>query len=248
MKNAFVSDTFTSMYEDYYNRDLKTLKKRELTSLEVMEHIRQVYDPGHIERLLDVGAGEGSLLQCLGRSNFADELYGVEISQSGIDSIISKKILNLVEVKKFDGYSIPYPDKFFDLVVSSHVLEHVEHERLFLKELNRVAKNVIIEVPLEHTFRIKKSIKSSSLYGHINFYTPETLLNLLETSGLTLQKCEVISYSSKFEVFLYGPLKGLIKSAIRNLILKVSPKIATHLMVYFCVVHCSSNASDNIDL
>jgi SAM-dependent methyltransferase len=240
MQNITVSASLNTMYENYYENDPQTLAKRELTALEVWQHIRQVYNLPHVHRLLDVGAGEGSLLKCLSEAQFADELYGVEISESGLNAIRSRNIANLVEVLGFDGYKIPYPDKFFTVAIASHVLEHVEHERLFLAELKRVAEHVLIEIPLEHTYKVHQAIQIGHKYGHINFYTLATFTNLLKTSGLQVKNCQVVTLSSAFESFFYGKFRGILKSFVRQILLKISPQLATTLMVYFCIAYCVS--------
>ncbi len=77
-------------------------------------------------RVFDVGAGEGAILLHLDAWPQKEELCAVEISQSGIAMIQSRRLPSLVEVKQFDGYRLPYDDKFFDLAILSHVLEHVD--------------------------------------------------------------------------------------------------------------------------
>jgi ubiquinone/menaquinone biosynthesis C-methylase UbiE len=240
MQDISVSESLNTMYEDYYENDPQTLAKRALTAIEVWQHIRQICDLTHVHRLLDVGAGEGSLLLQLSQAQFADELYGVEISESGLKAIQAKNIANLVEVQGFNGYKIPYPDKFFTVAIASHVLEHVEHERLFLSELKRVAEHVLIEVPLEHTYRIEQAIEVGKPYGHINFYTLETFSNLLTTSGLQVKNCQVVTLSGAFESFSYGKLRGTLKNMFRQTLLRISPRLAATLMVYFCIAYCVS--------
>ena len=68
-----------------------------------------------------------------------------------MEAIRAKNIPGLFDCKVFDGYTIPYDDNAFDLVVLSHVVEHVEHPRKLLYEAKRVARYVFIEVPLEAT-------------------------------------------------------------------------------------------------
>ncbi|MFI5162418.1 MAG: methyltransferase domain-containing protein, partial [Sphingobacteriales bacterium] len=70
-----------------------------------------------------------------------------------------------------------------DLVILSHVLEHVEHERILLRELKRVAEYCVIEVPLDYRVDVDKRIKHFLAYGHINMYTPTSLRYLLKTES-----------------------------------------------------------------
>jgi ubiquinone/menaquinone biosynthesis C-methylase UbiE len=244
MKNTTVDENLQSLYNDYYHDNHRTLVKRELTALDTIQHIQSVCDISRMQKVLDVGAGEGSLLECLAKLDCELELYGVEISASGIDTIKSKEISKVVEVLQFDGYKIPYPDKYFDLAICIHVLEHVEHERVFIRELNRVASRVIIEVPLEHTMRVSRAIKGGKLHGHINFYTVDTLLNVVETCSMKVLKYKVLTFSQDFERFLYGTFKGFIKNRIRSIFLSLFPKLAPNIMVYFCILLCEDSKVD----
>lgn len=245
MKDTNINISLQSMYDDYYQNNDRTILKRELTALETLKHIQSVCDISDTNKILDVGAGEGSLLECLSKLDYSYQLYGVEISTSGIETINSKKIPKLVEILQFDGYKIPYPDKYFDLAICLHVLEHVEHERLFLAELKRVANRVIIEVPLEHTFRIGRSIRAEKSYGHINFYTVDTFLNVLKTCSMKVINYKVLTFSQQFECFLYGEFMGRIKHTIRSMSLYLFPKLAPSLMIYVCVVMCEDSSTNS---
>ncbi len=88
----------------------------------------------------------------------------------------------------FDGYKIPYPDNHFDLVICSHVMEHVEHERILLREIKRVSKNQIFEVPIDFSFYVDKKIKHFLAYGHINIYTPGLFRFLLLSENFEIVK------------------------------------------------------------
>ena len=92
MKETTVNDSLKSLYNDYYD---KPLIKRELTALDTVKHIQSVCDISKSQKILDVGAGEGSLLNCLSKLNYDYQLYGVEISTSGVEAINYKKYLNL---------------------------------------------------------------------------------------------------------------------------------------------------------
>ena len=48
---------------------------------------------------------------------------------------------------KLDGKFLPFKDKEFDFVITSHVLEHVKDVNLFIEELERVSERGYIELP-----------------------------------------------------------------------------------------------------
>ena len=134
-------------------------------------------------KVLEVGAGDGSILYYLDQWNFAPELHAIEISESGVEHIKSRNLKSVKEVQVFDGYHIPYADQTFDLVILAHVLEHVEYERTLLRELKRISKFQVIEVPRDYRFGVDKRIKHFLAYGHLNVYTPSSLRYLLRSEG-----------------------------------------------------------------
>ncbi len=101
--------------------------------------------------LLDVGCGAGdnlsrakSELKCtVAGIDPAPGAHGVGRFLGGVD-VVS---LNIIQ-----GFAeqLPYSDKTFDVVFSSHVLEHVNDERKSLREMKRVLKDdgvLIIGMP-----------------------------------------------------------------------------------------------------
>ncbi|MEX8547367.1 MAG: class I SAM-dependent methyltransferase [Mucilaginibacter sp.] len=134
-------------------------------------------------KVLEVGAGDGSILYYLDQWDFAPELYATEISESGVEHIKSRNLKSVKEVQVFDGYHIPFDDETFDLVILAHVLEHVEYERTLLRELKRISKYQVIEVPRDYRFGVDKRINHFLAYGHLNVYTPSSLRYLLRSEG-----------------------------------------------------------------
>ncbi len=59
--------------------------------------------------------------------------------------VVERNVPNFVLIK--DIYNLPFEDKQFDNVVSSHTIEHTDNPELFFKELNRISKNVTLFVP-----------------------------------------------------------------------------------------------------
>ena len=139
-------------------------------------------------RILEVGAGEGAVLMHLDAVGFGGELHALEIAHSGVDVIRSRALPTVQSVGWFDGYNIPFPDDSFDAVILCHVLEHVEFERLLLRELRRVAPRHIIEVPLDYYPGIDKKYHHYLGYGHINIYTPTSMRFLLRSEGFKVER------------------------------------------------------------
>ena len=115
-----VGMTLQSAYDEYYDDSLTGW--RETGAKVKANNIESVCRGQSYEKVLECGAGEGSILKFLNKSDFCNELYALEISDSGIAQIKNRELGKLKEVQKFNGYVIPYPDDYFDLVYCSHVV------------------------------------------------------------------------------------------------------------------------------
>jgi ubiquinone/menaquinone biosynthesis C-methylase UbiE len=220
---------FNPLYDDYYvTHDIE--RKRHITAEDSAAHLREMLGP-ELGHFIDVGAGNGALLDVLNKAGAATTLSALEISASGIDKIKARPGLTLRDLKSFDGYAMPFANREFETAACLHVIEHVEHERRFLTELGRIARHIYIEIPLEGGLRCRINTK----YGHINYYTPRTFLNLCETSGLTITGWKVFTHSRRYEEHVYGKLKGSVRSFLRNGLLRLlgqnrAPELMTYIM------------------
>ncbi|MDF1498143.1 MAG: class I SAM-dependent methyltransferase [Patescibacteria group bacterium] len=94
--------------------------------------ILKLLDPKKNDIILDVGCNKGSLVKAL--RDFSNEIYGCDINR---EAIINSDIdgLKVISIEKID-----YNDNFFDKIVSSHVIEHIEDLKKTIKEIERVLK------------------------------------------------------------------------------------------------------------
>jgi len=97
-------------------------------------------------RILDVGCAGGSLVKCLLERGFRG-VSGVDASARAVRACRKR---GLKPVFLMDGTGMSFPDRSFDVVVASDVLEHIGDERAALSEWGRVLKpggKLIIFVP-----------------------------------------------------------------------------------------------------
>ncbi len=200
-KKIEISKKFKNEYDNYYSDETK--EWRELGAKDKVNNIVSITKKYRFKSLLEVGAGDGSILEELNRIDFCENLYGIEISSSGIDFIKKRKISKLKGLKLFDGYNIPYDDNFFDIAILSHVLEHVEYPRAILREIKRVSKYQIIEVPRDYSYNVDRKIKGLLKYGHINVYTPTLLRFLIKSEKFRIISDKMSFYSEDIVKYSY---------------------------------------------
>jgi ubiquinone/menaquinone biosynthesis C-methylase UbiE len=228
MKTVVVDPQLQRNYDEYYDEDLS--EWREMGAIDKASNIRSLCASRPPSTVLDIGAGEGAVLQRLADSRFGQQHFALEISASGVERIRERKITTLVECRQFDGYIVPYPDATFDLAILSHVLEHVEHPRLLLNEAARVAQRVFVEVPLEHNRGLPADFVWDAV-GHINFYTAKTIRLLVQSCGHeVLEQRETHPVRRQYEYRLGR--KGIAAYLLKEWALRMAPSVAQRLWTY----------------
>lgn len=95
-------------------------------------------------RVLDIGCGDGALMELLARSRGADA-RGIEISQAGVNECVARG-LSVIQGDA-DTDLAYYPDDAFDYVVLSQTLQATMDPKEVLQELLRIGRNVIVSFP-----------------------------------------------------------------------------------------------------
>ena len=151
------------------------------------------YLKGDKNVILDGGCGTGAgmfFLSKLGR------VYGVDLSPRAVEFC---KERGLKTVKLGDISRLPYRDNYFDLVCLMDVIEHIEKDRLAIKEARRVLKpgGIILVTMPALPFIYSNHDKEQ---GHFRRYSKKELDRLFKNSGFKNLK---ITY---FNILLSPPI------------------------------------------
>ena len=151
--------------------------------------------------LFELGSGEGFVLELFEKRGF--DVYGMEPSRDNLE-IINKK---LKKGKCEVGFAENINDDIkFDVVMMSHVLEHIVNCKEVLSNLKNIISDkgiLFIEVPdCENVTILEQSVKEQP---HIHHFTKRSLQTLLENLGFKILRIDVFdsSINSMFDRFKY---------------------------------------------
>jgi SAM-dependent methyltransferase len=141
------------------------------------------------ETLVEIGCGDGAVLQELGERGLASVLDGFELSASAAELARKRSIPGVRRIEAYDGARVPADDGAYDLAVLSHVLEHVREPAALLAEAARVARWVLVEVPLEANRSAARPAKRAQAreIGHLQAFDRAAMHALLGGAGLDLR-------------------------------------------------------------
>jgi SAM-dependent methyltransferase len=131
-------------------------------------------------RILNVGAGQGSLTRLL-------EARGFDVVSSDVSPAVLEVLGSRVSgsVLHADMTELPFADGSFDVVVAGEVIEHIEDDLRALREAARVLRPggvLALSVPAHPDwFGV-----SDRWAGHARRYTRETLTRAIEDAGFEL--------------------------------------------------------------
>jgi SAM-dependent methyltransferase len=102
--------------------------------------------------LLEIGSGTGAQLKTLSR--ICKSAAGLEVA----DSVYAPH--RVMPIREYDGTNIPFPERSFDVIFSSHVLEHIKNQDVVYREMRRVIRpgGVSINIVPTHTWRLWTSL------------------------------------------------------------------------------------------
>lgn len=106
-------------------------------------------------RVLDVGCGDGGLLEILARERGVDG-RGIELSQQGVNECVARGLA--VVQGDADTDLADYPTDSFDYVILSQTLQATRDPRAVLVELLRIGRRAIVSFPNFGHWRVRLSL------------------------------------------------------------------------------------------
>ncbi|WP_102960914.1 methionine biosynthesis protein MetW [Mangrovicella endophytica] len=118
-----------------------------------LQVIADLVTPG--ARVLDVGSGDGSLLELLATAKGVDG-RGIELSQEGVNECVARG-LSVIQGDA-DRDLVYYPDAAFDYVILSQTIQATRNPKIVLSELLRIGHRAIVSFPNFGHWSIRMSL------------------------------------------------------------------------------------------
>ncbi|WP_085340408.1 methionine biosynthesis protein MetW [Aquidulcibacter paucihalophilus] len=106
-------------------------------------------------RVLDVGCGDGVLLQRLKHERNAI-VRGMELSQAGVNACVAKG-LSVVQGDADLDLAL-YPDDSFDIVVLSRTIQATRKPEMVLKQMHRIGAKAVVSLPNFGFWQVRLSL------------------------------------------------------------------------------------------
>jgi SAM-dependent methyltransferase len=143
-------------------------------------------------KLLDVACGQGRLI-LYGPFPKLD-FYGIDVSHSSLAEARERGYAHVVEGNV--AQRLPFPDEAFDVIVLSHILEHLGEPQTLVADAFRMLRPgglLVVGVPIclwwtrllrihlvPRLFPSKRPEVLAARFGHVQFFTLPALKTLLE--------------------------------------------------------------------
>lgn len=176
-KNGLIKDLSIYYLKDNENSLKRVSKTTDINSyhLSLIENLLQNSKSVNV---LDLGCGTGFLINRIDKIFSSSKLVGIDFNAPSKESIKSNSRNNQIQFICGDIKSslLNFSDNHFEIVLCTHVLEHLSNPKEILFQLRRVVKEkLIIICPLE------KEYKWGMNY-HVKFFpTKKHFINFLQT-------------------------------------------------------------------
>jgi 2-polyprenyl-3-methyl-5-hydroxy-6-metoxy-1,4-benzoquinol methylase len=146
--------------------------------------------------ILDIGCGAGDIARKIKTIN--NNIIGVTLSEE--EKLIAEKFCNKVILADIETYDLDLINSYFDVIVMSHVCEHLVNPKQVLNKLLKKMKDdgeLIIAVPnmsfYKNRIKILRGDWSMNEYGpfdktHLHFYDYNSIVAIFDSNNYKLKQ------------------------------------------------------------
>jgi methionine biosynthesis protein MetW len=180
--------------------------------------IADMVEPG--SRVLDVGCGDGALLEFLSREKDVDG-RGIELSMDGVHQCVVQGLSVIQGNAETDLKD--YPADAFDYVILSQTLQAMREPRAVLANLARIGRRAIVSFPNFGYWRIRLQLlvhgrmPVTKNLGYQWWETPNihlcTIADFVELAGemgLRIERCVILDRAGRITGRAHGGLANLL--------------------------------------
>jgi methionine biosynthesis protein MetW len=211
----------STFQENIYDKEAPA-KTVELKDLKLQKIIRELTRTSRC-KILDIGCGEGSLLEPFSKSQ---ECYGVDISKAQLKKARAKGIV--AYRTDLERGALPFADDLFDLIICSETVEHLLDPDNLLQEAHRTIRfggTFILTFPninqplswlMQVAFDLPPRFSARYKSPHVRDYTLRIMKDILANFGF-----EILNVTG---TFIY-PFEGKISRWLATSFPRLSEKI-----------------------
>ena len=133
--------------------------------------------------VLDVASGDGYVAYELAKNAGAKKVIGLDNFEQAIELAKKKYQHSCLEFQVGRAEKLPFPDNYFDLIVSLGTIEHIKNYHLFLQQVKRTLKSdgiFIVETPNKRATLRGAMLKKPLNPYHLIEFTKKRLEKLLK--------------------------------------------------------------------
>lgn len=179
-----IPDAYFGRFETAKYRRASALKRKLIQRFASSIH-ELFIEANPVQRVLEVGVGEGFLSGYLSEKFPEKQFTGVDFNPADIERL--KRLFPSIQARVGSAYDLGDLSSDFDLVICAEVLEHLETPDRALAEIQRLGpRRVILSVPHEPFFRLSNLLAGNNVRrlgndsDHINHWNPTSFRRLIE--------------------------------------------------------------------
>lgn len=158
------------------------------------ETLEELFRQAAPKSLLDVGCGEGVLVQRWARQLGEGRVVGIDLEEESIQAGWAERQAPNLEYRVMEAENLPFADGEFDLATAIEVLEHVPDPEHTVNEMARCAqRHLLVSVPREPLWRMLNVARGAYLPqlgntpGHLNHWSRRSFVSLLSRHGKVVE-------------------------------------------------------------